>query len=491
MKTQVHILATVRNAALLPAARLVFQTLRIGFPTAEVIVWGNGLDKESAKVIQEDARRVKATFRNDAKIAHGRWIEALCTLRTMPFWICDTDMVFFDEVEQWFSGRDDTVFAGRYEPDFRDEWTGSLHVARLHPSLMWFNPQRLHIAMRRWPGQHAFFDTVDSNLFRWQWIPRRVEVTGVVDQRSAQQELWFYDTCAGLHQALGGTLFTEEQNEAYEHLFCGTYSDLIAPIINGPMREMHDAVCKNPSLAKGLWKMQREYFKQRALYNWQKIDPQYLPQTIKGKNGTALWEHRSHFPFVLGALGLEGLGVEIGVQYGLFAAEILKHWPGELLCVDSWKHIPGQKDTANVSDEEHQRIYELAYKRLSNYGRVMLKRETSEEFLAKPHPHEWWDFVYLDADHSYEAVKEQLTRCIFLVKRGGVIAGHDYLDGEHANTQFGVKRAVDEWAAENDLTVLVTKDYPPSWLVVLPIVEPQRHEEHKVLKRRRHGVQRT
>lgn len=277
MKTQVHILATVRNPALLPAARLVFQTLRIGFPTAEVIVWGNGLDKASAKVIQEDARKCGATFRNDPQIAHGRWIEALCTLRTLPFWICDTDIVFFDEVEHWFSGRDDTVFSGRYEPAFREQWTGSLHVARLHPSLMWFNPQRLHIAMRKWPGQHAFFNTVEANLFRWQWVPRRLSDYQIIrlsdsgtdtdEHGRTRTELWFYDTCAGLHQALGGTAFDEEQNDAFEHLHCGSYSDLIGNGVGsmGKMGVMHQAVFADPSKARGLRKMQDEYYRSRAV----------------------------------------------------------------------------------------------------------------------------------------------------------------------------------------------------------------------------------
>lgn len=67
------------------------------------------------------------------------------------------------------------------------------------------------------------------------------------------------------------------------------------------------------------------------------------------------------------------------------------------------------------------------------------------------------DFIYLDADHSYEGVKGDLTQSWRLVRDGGFIAGHDYsinaekcADASHYGN-FGVKRAVDEFLDEHDL----------------------------------------
>jgi len=48
------------------------------------------------------------------------------------------------------------------------------------------------------------------------------------------------------------------------------------------------------------------------------------------------------------------------------------------------------------------------------------------------------DFVFIDAAHDYESVKEDITMWLPKVKRGGVIAGDDY------STWPGVKQAVDE-----------------------------------------------
>lgn len=66
------------------------------------------------------------------------------------------------------------------------------------------------------------------------------------------------------------------------------------------------------------------------------------------------------------------------------------------------------------------------------------------------------DFVYIDADHSYQAVKADIAAWGRKVKPGCVLAGHDYnLDG--------VKQAVDE-AFGAAVRVEQTGDYP-SWIV--------------------------
>jgi hypothetical protein len=48
------------------------------------------------------------------------------------------------------------------------------------------------------------------------------------------------------------------------------------------------------------------------------------------------------------------------------------------------------------------------------------------------------DMVFIDADHSYEAVKADLLAWFTKVVQRGVLCGHDY------TTRAGVRRAVDE-----------------------------------------------
>lgn len=62
------------------------------------------------------------------------------------------------------------------------------------------------------------------------------------------------------------------------------------------------------------------------------------------------------------------------------------------------------------------------------------------------------DFVYIDADHRYESVKKDLNAWFKKIKPRGIFSGHDYEPYEGQNHP-GVKRAVDEFAIENNLTL--------------------------------------
>ena len=58
------------------------------------------------------------------------------------------------------------------------------------------------------------------------------------------------------------------------------------------------------------------------------------------------------------------------------------------------------------------------------------------------------DFVYIDANHNKEFVKEDIEIWYPKVKIGGIIGGHDY--GPH---EPGVIEAVDEWAKKNKFKI--------------------------------------
>ena len=99
------------------------------------------------------------------------------------------------------------------------------------------------------------------------------------------------------------------------------------------------------------------------------------------------------------------------------------------------------------------------------------------------------DFVFLDADHGYEAVRRDLQCWFPKVKRRGVLGGHDY-----SNTDFpGVRRAVDEFFTEQRLplqlngTSFVATKPSPRWLnaAAQPIAASSRPETDK--ETRRHG----
>jgi hypothetical protein len=251
----VHILITIPSPEAIKSSLLVFKTIRTGFPKNSIFVYGNGLEPEMCDLFEDAARSVGATFTPIRPTTHGIWIEELVLNSPGPFWICDGDIVFFEKVSNWFNEFALASFAGRFEPTFQDPWSGTEHIERLHPSLMWFNPWKLRAVILRWAQRHEFFQHVEYNLFRWHFVPR-----------IGQCNL-FYDTCAGLWHALGdksGRAFTDDQNACFEHLINGTYLNQAGAAYGESKQALHDAVFETPSIARGLQFAQAEWYEKHA-----------------------------------------------------------------------------------------------------------------------------------------------------------------------------------------------------------------------------------
>jgi len=245
----VHILATCLNEALLDATLLVFRTLRAGFTSNAATVWLNGLSPAQAARVAEAAAQARcATVPVARRIAHDAWIAGLLDRGSTPFWIADTDLVFWRPLP---SPPTDTFLAGRYEPPFREPWSKTDCVARLHTSLLYLDPPRIRALVREWAARWhpaGFPFQPQFELIHQHFMPQ------------SGQPPFFYDTCAGLYQAIGGTPFSDEQNACFEHLHCGTYSDRIATALPG-LPAVHASVIKATEAARGLSKSQAEYYR--------------------------------------------------------------------------------------------------------------------------------------------------------------------------------------------------------------------------------------
>lgn len=140
-----------------------------------------------------------------------------------------------------------------------------------------------------------------------------------------------------------------------------------------------------------------------------------------------------------------GLGVEIGVQRGHNLVNIFKSgWNGKVLAVDVW----------NVEDEFNE-----AKANLSPYNVEMVKALSTE--AANGIPDASLDWVYIDAEHTFKGIYSDLYTWYPKVREGGIISGHDYLDGNYdgyLNAPYGVKEVVDNFVRENKKELHVTTD---------------------------------
>lgn len=185
---------------------------------------------------------------------------------------------------------------------------------------------------------------------------------------------------------------------------------------------------------------------------------------------------RDELPALLNARGLLGRAAEIGVKTGKYSNELLSQWKGaELVSIDPWLEAEWEEyvDRSNVSQDLQERNYQETRERLAPYGeRSTIWRLTSVEAAAKVDDHSF-DFVYIDARHDYDSVLEDLEAWCAKVRPGGIFAGHDYVDGDLPEGDFGVKSAVDEFFGARNIPVHGTEgpsavESFPTWVVEVP-----------------------
>lgn len=160
---------------------------------------------------------------------------------------------------------------------------------------------------------------------------------------------------------------------------------------------------------------------------------------------------------VLSLLPPASIGVEVGVHKGDFSAHILKLVkPKKLFLVDPWKYEPDPRYRNSLygsqNDKEQLELderYQQVMNRFSNEtkaGKVTILRQLSAEAAQQFDP-ESLDWVYIDGNHLYEFVKQDLQLYFPKIKPGGFLCGDDY--GITGWWEKGVLKAVDEFKAEH------------------------------------------
>ncbi len=132
-------------------------------------------------------------------------------------------------------------------------------------------------------------------------------------------------------------------------------------------------------------------------------------------------------------------GAEIGVADGKFSLALCKALPNLVLyCIDPWVSYRGNR--RGGSDTKHAQQYNLARERLAPYHAVLM-RATSVDAVSH-FTDESLDFVFIDANHDYAYVRDDIPLWSAKVKRGGIVSGHDFYEFREA----GVIQAVEDYA---------------------------------------------
>jgi len=167
----------------------------------------------------------------------------------------------------------------------------------------------------------------------------------------------------------------------------------------------------------------------------------------------------------LKALPKGGTVAEIGVERGKTSKLIYEHTnPHKLHLVDLWRpqEIKVYNDPANVMPVQHRRNQEQVREELGSLPGVNIHPMSSIAFACWC-PDAYFDWVYLDANHSLEAVAADLRAFAPKVKMGGFVCGHDYYC---QNSTFKVKEAVDAFCRQFEWDIfMVTEEKWASWAI--------------------------
>ena len=181
----------------------------------------------------------------------------------------------------------------------------------------------------------------------------------------------------------------------------------------------------------------------------------------------------------------EGCGVEVGTFKAEFSKFILENWNGTLYMVDVWRPLGKEYlDSSNHKNYQNQ-IYSYAMKNLEGLeDRGIMIRANSEK-SSKIFSNESLDFVYIDANHAYDFVVDDIKYWYSKIKKGGFLWGHDYINLDWYNDPnflpnkkdkhiwsnnfyhgvFGVNPAVDEFCIEHNYEPIITKEFFGTWLI--------------------------
>jgi hypothetical protein len=151
------------------------------------------------------------------------------------------------------------------------------------------------------------------------------------------------------------------------------------------------------------------------------------------------------------ARALKGVFVEIGTWDGGFSFELLKNTECEkLYCVDPYKHFEDSSypDGMNsLTQEQFDNKYNSVIQKFSQFGsRVEFIRSLSKEASAR-FDYESIDFVYIDGNHEYKYVLDDIITWFPKVKYGGYLCGDDVYS-----------KNMDEHDADGNITVVWNRD---------------------------------
>ena len=160
-------------------------------------------------------------------------------------------------------------------------------------------------------------------------------------------------------------------------------------------------------------------------------------------------------------------GAEVGVYQGDYSRKLLKRIPGlKLYGIDIWKKYGAYRDFGEATLGA---AYALAEKNTEGYDCELIRGWSHE--VVEQFEDESLDFVFVDGNHAYEYVVQDIALWSKKVRKGGVVYGHDFDDYSKSNKLYNrmcVIPAVEGWMKSYRIKpwFVITNNKNKCWMYV-------------------------
>jgi hypothetical protein len=180
-----------------------------------------------------------------------------------------------------------------------------------------------------------------------------------------------------------------------------------------------------------------------------------------------LYRDRNEWAVSIGKTRSYETVVEVGVWRGEFSIQMMNALtPKNFYGIDPYKLYDGYTDKPGnefFSQDRLDSLYEHTSTIISRNGGVLVRDFSSS--ASQSFEDGSVDLVYLDADHKYEAVMDDISFWWPKVRSGGIFSGHDYIARSHVE-EFGVIPAVQEFLLREGIDVFhITGEEYATWWV--------------------------
>ncbi len=146
------------------------------------------------------------------------------------------------------------------------------------------------------------------------------------------------------------------------------------------------------------------------------------------------------------------IGLEIGVATGTNAERINKFIDlSEMWLIDPWASQNNRAADRGDNNGTHNKAFEETNRRFGTNDKFKIIKNFAADVVDQ-FSDEYFDFIYIDGDHSYEGCKKDLDLYYPKLKEGGFFGGHDFTGSPKSLRKkgFGVQKAACEFLTEHN-----------------------------------------